>query len=151
MKEICGHQFPDDVAVEWLRELDATGKVLPAGPWDAEPYQIEWMYSGLQCFMYRNAVHAWCGAVAVTKWHKFWRSGDSGFQVHRAGKSFLTCGSPVSVSPDLWLFSFQCSMKGDLVPARFDGWFADLNRYRTVAYVAGEVESLARQLQGGGR
>ena len=47
--------------------------------------------------------------------------------------------------PALWYFGFDCAHSGDFCPG-MDAYYRDGGTYRDMAYVRGEVESLAKQL-----
>ena len=145
------------------------------GPWDGEPDKVNWTTeAGLPGMIVRNGAGALCGYVAVTKGHPWfgvkygYQDGcpDSMVQVHGGLTYSEKCAGAICHVPkdgeedDVWWFGFDCNHSGDLAPgrgvnpmrmlyglfgsddfsSRYDG------EYRTVDYVRGEVESLAKQI-----
>lgn len=133
------------------------------GVWDAEPDKIQWMTTaGLPGLIVRNGGGALCGYVGVADGHKYFsvEYGDCDVEVH-GGLTFSDfcqpnhehgiCHTPDSGEPDrVWWLGFDCSHLWDVTPAYHGTALYGRNdpnaSYRAIAYVRGEVESLARQL-----
>lgn len=143
----------------------------PSGPWDTEPDKISWTdeATGRPCLIVRNAGGGLCGYVAVDPDHPLHgRDYEAPDVAVHGGLTYADrcqdgdteadgiCHVPAPGAPeDVWWFGFDCVHAGDQAP----GMLASLQRagirnldvyrhdvYRDVAYVVGEVESLARQL-----
>ncbi len=126
-----------------------------AGPWDNEPDQVMWVAKDpphFRCMVWRHDANGQLnGYVAVPKDHPAWGRdyGEIDVDVH-GGLTFAGRGID-----DSWVFGFDTSHGFDVCPGmeatmrsigigspmRFGG-----GEYRQLAYVRGEVESLARQL-----
>jgi hypothetical protein len=138
--EICGHKFPDETLVEWVRE--DRGGFRAAGPWNQEPSKIEWLYAGFVCQMLRNTSGAWCGYVGIQTEDPLYRHGlpqpDDMLKVH-GGVTF----DATDDAGTRWI-GFNCANLYDRVPIDTGHHAKDV--YRAVVYVAAEVEDLARQI-----
>lgn len=148
----------------------------PSGPWDSEPDKLVWIdeATGLDCMIHRNSSGALCGYVGVPPshpWHGvgYWepvdasdddwvfaheRSPDAQVDVH-GGLTYASacqgnlCHTPQPGRPtDVWWFGFDCAHSGDETPLlRKYGPAVHYEVYRDVAYVTGQVERLASQLE----
>ena len=148
----------------------------PPGPWMTEPDKVNWTTAaGLPGMIVRNQSGALCGYVAVAKGHPLYGVGygdgewpdtpEGRFSVHggltySSGCRGHICHVPEPGEPDdVWWFGFDCAHSGDWhwtsaapylkslrsLPAPAGSRYpADV--YRDVAYVTGEVESLAKQI-----
>lgn len=138
------------------------------GPWDTEPDRIAWTdaETGYPCLMRRSAMSGvWCGYCAVRPGHPLHgRAYDDAetlgdITVH-GGLTYANecygdaetgiCHRPAPGEPDeVWWVGFDTDHGCDYSPVRADLGRGDAHysRYRDVAYVRGEVESLARQLK----
>lgn len=147
MKTICGYNFPDATLVEWIIEDYGTAAKWGEGPWVSEPMRIVWEAFGYTCIMARGPSGAWCGYVEVEKPHPWWGGRGDDWQLEAHGG--ITWSGEWKDGNGLWRFGFDCAHSGDLTPR--DGakskssLFKDY-AYRDVAYVAAEVEALAKQV-----
>jgi hypothetical protein len=138
------------------------------GPWDTEPDRVEFKTQvGLPAIVLRSRYGNLCGYVGVTKEHPFYNRhyDDPAVQVHggltyaaHCKPEFGICHVPESgEDPDVYWFGFDCAHGGDLSPGMDALLPADLKSsncpsmrmfetYRSVEYVKGECEDLARQL-----
>lgn len=149
-------------------KIDRTG--WGPGPWDGEPDKLTWKTeAGLPGMIVRNRLGGLCGYVAVTKEHPLFaveynagewpNSPEARFSVHGGLTYSDKCSGNICHVPepgepdDVWWFGFDCVHSGDLAPysTKYEGgpWYGD--EYRTIDYVRGEVEDLARQLAEAGR
>lgn len=140
------------------------------GPWDDEPDKVSWTdpATGRPCLIHRGPSGALCGYVAVDPGHPLHGAGyddadGTGVEVH-GGLTYADrcqdtdseasgiCHVPEPGAPeDVWWFGFDCAHAGDLAPRYADEDLQFSGRpdvYRTVDYVVGEVERLARHLAG---
>jgi hypothetical protein len=162
----------------WTGAHDRTD--YPAGPWDTEPDKVSWTdpATGRPCLIVRGPLGALCGYVAVDPGHPLHgvgygeaRRADGDWIAVHGGLTYSDrcmetedegagiCHVPEPGAPDdVWWFGFDCSHSMDLVPrmlasairARLGtGVYRD-DVYRTLDYVVGEVESLAKQLVAAG-
>lgn len=140
------------------------------GPWRDEPDKMQWRdeETGLPCLIVRGPSGALCGYVGVDTAHPLHGKGwmdDVDFDVH-GGITFTNgcghdadpargiCHIPAPGEPDdVWWFGFDCAHSGDRMPERDavfraqDWQFGSRGVYRDLAYVRGEVRSLARQVK----
>jgi len=159
----------DDEALRGYREQMAAQRALwPKGPWSDEPDRVEWTSHGFPCLIVRNSLGALCGYVAVPADHpahgKHWASVPA--TAHRGLNYSRPCQTVIchaGADENVWWLGFDCIHIGfdeqaDLAPGEFifgmlDGSHARSflrgggPQYRTIAYVTGEVESLAEQLE----
>jgi hypothetical protein len=139
------------------REVDRAG--WPAGEWDAEPDRVEWRdeVTALPCLIVRNRVGGLCGYVGVPPGHPWHGKGydDVPADVH-GGLTYADkcqgsiCHVPQPGEPDdVWWLGFDCVHSGDIAPGRHGGLgygYLWPESYKNIAYVRGEVVSLARQV-----
>ena len=138
----------------------------PPGPWDGEPDKRQWETdAGLPGLAVRNSLGGLCGYVGVPLGHPFHRVDADDAQTRGAldchgglthsgscmesyPEAEGVCHTPDPGEPDdVWWFGFDCVHMGDLAPAETNYTrYASTATYRTIDYVAAEVESLARQL-----
>lgn len=138
------------------------------GPWQAEPDIAEWRARGsaLPRLGVRGPMGGWCGYVGLPPGHplhgKSW--GDAAVEVHgvHGGITYgdacagLVCHAPLEGEPEhVWWLGFDCAHAWDFTPGlaatvrRVSGAreMAEHETYRTLAYVAREIEKLAAQLE----
>jgi len=127
----------------------------PPGPWDNEPDSVSWVSAvGLPCEMRRNGRGAWCGYVGADPKHPTWSHVDWDLDAHR-GVSWK--GSSVEFAKmyegegpfpmGLQWAGFHCIESGDRWPRPWkDSPFVASDSYRDVAYVRGQCEILAAQM-----
>lgn len=139
----------------------------PTGEWDGEADMVRWCdpATGYPCAVQRNRFGALCGYVAVPLDHPLAGAGYDrrGIDVH--GGLTYAGGDPLELTKNLCWFGFDCGHFMDVMPAMvalfeeskahvaethpglaemLDPWPME---YRNMAYVRGEVTSLARQLK----
>lgn len=114
----------------------------PAGPWDSEPEQDEWIDTDTDypCHAWRNNFGAWCGYVGVSPDHPLFGASydDVAIEVH-GGLTF----AGFKDDDGYYYFGFDCAHAHDFVP----GMSSLLGTYRTLDYVKAEIASLAKQLE----
>lgn len=134
------------------------------GPWKTEPHRVEFRHAGLDCLMVRTAMGAWCGYVGVPKAHADFGKEYGALEdidVHGGLTYGRECQGVVCHAVDnddtaRWWFGFDCAHFCDTVP-KIEGLMASMKptffeghtwapKYRDLAYVRAEVESLANQL-----
>ena len=138
------------------------------GPWLDEPDRVEFRHAGLPCLLNRNRMGTWCGYVAVPPGHALHGKhyNDADVRVHGGLTYADRCSGEICHTPepgepdDVRWFGFDCGHGGDFVPAldtmmreRYgglpnDATFYEGARYRDLAYVRRQTESLAEQLAG---
>jgi hypothetical protein len=144
----------------------------PAGPWMTEPDKVNWKTeAGLPGMIIRTKSGHLCGYVAVTKEHPLFEVGygdgewpespEGRIEVHGGLTYSAKCAGNICHVPepgepdDVWWFGFDCAHSGDWSPSSFAPYLRHqrmpgegpcFDAYRDIAYVRGEVESLARQL-----
>lgn len=135
------------------------------GAWNREPDRVEWReeMTGLVCLALRHPQSGhWCGYVGVPAGHP-WHGkhyDDVAVEVH-GGLTFANacqagslgehrvCHTPEPGEPDhLWWLGFDCAHSGDVSPV----WSNRFRRmpfetYKTLSFVRGQCESLARQVE----
>ena len=139
------------------------------GPWQAEPDLVEWRdaESGYPLLIVRGPMGALCGYVGLPPGHplhgKPYQEVDDSVNVH-GGLTFsdacqeggYICHVPRPGEPStVWWLGFDCNHSGDYDPCGralvttlgHMSSFRDHDAYRDLAYVRGEVESLAGQLR----
>jgi len=144
------------------------------GEWDGEPDKMQWAdpATGLVCLAKRNAHGGnWCGYVGVDATHPWHGKGyndlpDYGPEVH-GGLTFADkcqqgppeqtiCHIPEPGQPEhLWWFGFDCHHGYDMAPDSTAYWrkagkleLIDADeQYRSLRYVRGQCEALARQIR----
>ncbi len=131
------------------------------GAWMNEPDKRQWSdpATGLPCLIVRGPLGALCGYVGVAEGHKFYAKNYDAVDVDcHGGLTFSnTCadveeaeegkyichvaesGEPAKV----WWLGFDCGHFMDETPG---STYCRDGIYRDIAYVAGEVTSLAKQL-----
>lgn len=145
------------------------------GPWRDEPDKVSWTdpATGRPCLIHRGPGGALCGYAAVDPGHPLHGVGFTDdtlpdLEVHGGvtyadrcqdtpDESSGICHVPAPGAPhDVWWFGFHCAGFRDLEPASAAYlakalpmedtclWHSDV--YRDVAYVIGQCEALARQL-----
>ncbi len=142
------------------RTLDKTAWGL--GPWEDEPDLVAWRYKGVPCLILRTPhTGSLCGYAAVTPRHRYYRCNWDHPNIECHGG--LTYSGEISEADgappgELWWFGFDTSHAYDYMPAMMGsslprargleiaGIAGDRDVYRTLAYVRGEVESIARRL-----
>jgi len=138
----------------------------PLGPWHAEPDRLEFQIDGFPCLIVRQRrTGHLCGYLAVPPghpWHGRDYSQSDAAQpgvvepsVHGGVTYADKCADDICHIPkpgepdDVWWLGFDCMHSGDLVPSTSLSFFAARRpsgfSYKTIAYVTGELESLARQ------
>lgn len=140
-----------------------------AGPWQEEPDKREWRHpdNGLPCLIVRGPHGALCGYVGCPPGHPF--HGADGFggepaclDVHggitfgdKCAEDGKICHVARPGEPeDVWWLGFDCAHHMDLQPAReatyrdrgYSGHMGDVGTYKSLSFVAREVESLAAQV-----
>jgi hypothetical protein len=143
-----------------MRLLEA----LPSGPWSDEPNKMQWVdrATGLPCLIVRGPLGSLCGYAGIYPLHPFHKKDYdavdldvhggltfSGACSHSDDEAQGICHVPEpGTSDDVWWFGFDCAHCGDKSPGMLRrGWAGfDGDVYRDVDYVAGEVTSLAAQL-----
>jgi hypothetical protein len=129
------------------------------GPWRGEPDRVEFEHEGFPCLLRRSEMGNWCGYVAVPPGHPAhgvsFQTLDLG--VHGGLSYSAKCFADICHVPkpgesdDVWWLGFDCAHGHDFIPRIhlvFEHDPAPLGvAYRTVDYVRGEVEDLARQLR----
>lgn len=143
----------------------------PAGPWMTEPDKVVWKTkAGLPGMIVRSGSGNLCGYVAVAADHPLYRvdyssgqwpdSPEGRFRVHGGLTYSKACAGSICHVPalgepdDVWWFGFDCAHSGDWRWADAAPYLKGCreplpghnNRYRDLAYVTAEVESLAEQL-----
>lgn len=130
-----------------------------AGPWDDEPDKVQWLdhETRLPCLIIRNPMGGLCGYVGVGTGHPWFGVHYDSVSPHPDVHGGLTysdsCSGPGEeprichiVEPgeddNVWWLGFDCIHAGDAAPGLT--LFRD-DKYRDLAYVKQEVESLARQ------
>lgn len=116
------------------------------GPWQDEPHVVEWKHAGLDCLIVRNPfLGTLCGYVRVPARHRFYglRSVDWSDVAHVHGGV-----NKVGLMDawEGWWVGFDCGHVHDVAP-----WMVAVlphltlpgARYRTVAYVQKQTETLA--------
>ena len=154
-------------AREWVKRARAVYSTLgmalvldeqPGGPWEDEPDEATWVdaVTGLACRAQRGWSGVWCGYVSVPRTHplhglSFLHPEVEALDVH-GGVTFAAAW----LDEGDWWFGFDCGHVGDTAPAapaltllssQLARLMGEAENYRTLAFVRGEVESLARQLQ----
>lgn len=139
----------------------------PEGPWDDEPDKISWTdeLTGYPCLIVRNHLGGLCGYVAVNSDHPLYGLDYDSVDVDvHGGLTYADkcqetsseaegiCHVPEPGQPeDVWWFGFDCVHGGDVAPymLKFDlpRYASETETYKDVAYVAGEVWRLAKQLR----
>lgn len=145
------------------------------GEWTHEPDKLQWTdeATGYPCLIVRGPVGALCGYVGVPPSHPFYgkqygHDAVEEISVHggltfsdscaKDEKEHGVCHIPDPGEPeDIWWFGFDCAHFMDYVPGvhanrelrRIKPSYAEYeyDSYRNVAYVQGEVASLAKQLK----
>ncbi len=138
----------------------------PPGPWDDEPDKMNWTTeAGLPGMIVRSDITgSLCGYAAVPSshpWHglpfnntqMLMRISVHGGLTYAAPCEGRICHIPrLDEDDEVWWFGFDCCHGMDLAPSMI-ALFKDMpfsistfGKYRDVAYVHGEVESLAKQL-----
>lgn len=141
--------------IEW--KVDRTG--WPRGPWDGEPDKVQFRTeAGFPGLVVRNRLGGLCGYVGVPKEHALhgvhYGDVDGRFDVHGGLTYSESCAGHICHVPepgepdDVWWFGFDCVHCYDLAPSMLRYGHCAGDEYRDLAYVRGEVESLARQLAG---
>lgn len=119
-----------------------------SGPWDDEPDLIEWIdpATSRQCRIERPPLGHLCGYVAVAKDHSWFEVDDCRVEPHPEVHGGLTYSDHKDGDSSLWWLGFDCAHLGDLVPA--SRVFHELRgeTYKDIAFVTGECERLARQI-----
>lgn len=125
--------------------------------WESEPDHLEWRDAdtGLPCIINRNGFGAWCGYVGVPPGHPMHRKPYDpdlcAVDVHGGLTYAEPCQGEICHTPqpgesdDVWWLGFDCSHAGDFNPTQ-RGNLGRHETYRNMAFVQGEVRSLARQL-----
>ncbi|WP_201750180.1 hypothetical protein [Tautonia marina] len=139
------------------------------GDWESEPDKKQWLdqATGYPCLIVRGPLGALCGYVGVSKDHPHFGKDYEvpNVEVH-GGLTFAGACQPnadearhichkVDGEDHVWWFGFDCAHYRDYVPgmrsirreAEMVDPFGGFERYRNLAYVTGEVESLAQQLK----
>lgn len=138
------------------------------GPWLDEPDRAEWrMEGGFVGLAVRvDTTGAWCGYIGVPPGHPWHGKGsdDVDASVHGGLTYAGACAGRICHVPepgesdDVFWLGFDCAHGGDVMPAivklvssgfHEDGPFPV--RYRDLAYVRREVESLAEQARAAAR
>lgn len=129
------------------------------GEWDNEPYRISWVdkETGYNCLAKRGPFGAWCGYVAVSSNHAFYKQSYNNVNVDVHGD--LTYANECSGDPDegichlespgeepVFWFGFDCSHCYDFIPS-YTSHFNQNGIYRNKAYVIAEIDSLSKQLK----
>lgn len=145
----------------------------PAGPWSDEADERRWVdeATGLECWVRRGPMGAWCGYVGVTpdsplRGLSYYTSSYDIEEV-LSGKAAASAPLQAKVngievhggltysgnwSGQSHWFGFDCSHYGDLSPRllHFDSWegvrLNPRDTYRTQGFVEGECVKLAAQL-----
>ena len=130
----------------------------PSGPWDTEPDKLQWidLATDLDCLIVRNRLGALCGYVGVAAGHPWYGSDydDVSADAHGGLTYAEKCRDPICHVPqpgrsdDIWWLGFDCCHFGDLCPG--DLFIPTISipdgiKYRDMAYVRRECESLAQQ------
>ena len=131
----------------------------PPGPWNDEPDKVNWTTKvGFPGMIVRSSLGGLCGYVAVAKGHPAYGQNydDVNVDVHGGltyadACSGTVCHVPEPGEPDnVWWLGFDCCHAGDWHPPSYSGLRDTFpytgERYRDIAYVTEEVESLAKQL-----
>lgn len=136
--------------------MDYDKSVWPPGPWHEEPDRLEWRSEGLPCLIVRNRLGALCGYVGVSEGHPW--HGKSADEIEASAHGGLTyaaaceghiCHVPLPGEPDsVWWVGFDCLHGGDEAPGMLGRGLGFGGTYRSVFYVRGEVEALAKQARG---
>lgn len=128
------------------------------GPWNDEPDRIEWRTPGstLPRMAVRNDFGGWCGYVGVPEGHRCFGKAASdpepeALDVHGGITYGAACRGNICHVPrdgetdHVWWLGFDCGHCYDHMP----GLGSALGGvYRDAAYVIGETERLAAQLDG---
>lgn len=136
------------------------GKVLPPGPWHAEPDHEEFRSpEGLACIVHRNGLGSWCGYVGVPPGHPWHGKGYDNVdaEVHGGLTYAERCQGPICHVPrpgesdDVWWLGFDCNHSQDLsmyeiAAGETEALMPDWSRsYKTVEYVRAKTLALATQ------
>ena len=145
-------------------------------PWTSEPDRVEFRHAGFACLIKRNGMGALCGYVGVEPGHPWHDKAYVSLDVEVHGgltygspcqetedESDGICHVPEPGAPDdVWWFGFDCAHAFDMCPITemyrqmdptlhvppytpTNPAFRDV--YRDVAYVVGECQRLAEQLE----
>src|SRR3990167_7132333 len=134
----------------------------PPGAWDNEPDFRYWQYRGLECYMVRNHLGAWCGYVVVPRFHPLRRLGYDQANVSVDTHGGLTFSDYEkregivdllpSVKSKRWVLGFDCLHAFDEAPGmlaveiRHKILMPHIGTYRTTAYAQAETQNLADQI-----
>ena len=131
--------------------------------WRDEPDKIQFpdKETGMPCLMVRNSAGAWCGYVAVTEGHPYFKVDYNDFEdylyVHggvtftgecrpNASEERGICHVPgEDESDDVWWIGFDTAHHMDFVPG-FNKHLVSGDVYRNQGYVESECTRLAKQL-----
>lgn len=142
-------------------KLAHRGTILPPGPWHAEPDHVDFEHDGFACILHRGSSAAWCGYVAVPPSHPWHGQGAPDVSVHGGLTYAEKCAGAIchvakpGESDDVWWLGFDCAHHLDLsaydlielggATSRDEGGHGWIARYRDLAYVRTQTESLAAQ------
>ena len=146
---------------ETIEEVRATLiKLGILGPWIEELDYLSWgLINGYVCTIKRStATFCYCGYVSIPPDHPMHGVGYDGaiygIKVHggiRVHGGITFAG--LSIDSGYWTFGFDCSHLGDVAPAMisyqsnpYKHAVSFEEKYRDLAYVIKEVDSLAQQL-----
>jgi hypothetical protein len=147
------------------RVFDPPKSTWGPGAWQNEPDREDFRHLGFPCIALRNHHGAWCGYVGVSAGHPLYGTDYSAVSVdvHGGLTYSAKCHPPISHTPDpgdpedLWWLGFDCGHAWDVSPGmdailRLYGirppseQFHELETYRDLEYVRGEIRKLAEQL-----
>lgn len=167
--ECRGPEIPAGAKTAVHRDYDPEGEVTGKarrelwgeGPWQREPDRVEWRAHGLPCLIVRNRMGALCGYVGLPPGHPYhghpYNSAEfdpEAVSVH-GGLSFANeCGGHICHVPEagepaaVWWLGFDCGHWRDWIPGleRCGGSALPGESYRSIGYVAAQVERLAEGL-----
>ena len=141
-----------------LGRLCYRGKLLPAGPWHAEPDRVELEQDGIPCLLLRGPMGAWCGYVGLPREHS-WARADlitgghptSPWPEHAPEITYQKRSPPTNAPPghatecEQWI-GFSCVTPGGStleIQALLDG-SGPPHDYRELARAEEEIRCLAR-------
>jgi len=150
----------------YIRRLQARKTSWPLGPWNDEPDRIDFKHVGLDCFIQRHSLGAWCGYVGIPPSHPAYGRScadlNYSIEIHGGLNHASKCGGITACLigvNEIWWFGFDCAHFGDFVPgmavtreklaARLPTCLLDDAQgiYRDLKYVYKETEWLAEQLR----
>lgn len=150
---------------EVIRDPVVDRKGWPSGLWDNEPDVVRFEHLGFPCIISRNGSGAWCGYVAVTPGHPWYKKHDSDVEAEvHGGLTYAShcakhiCHIPKPGESDtVWWLGFDAAHSGDLIPGNgelrgllsalnmFSLSTANIDQYRSAEYMTQQCKQLAQQ------